>query len=682
MAENSLDLFADSAEDQSALDLFAPKRATSTISGKDILKPRLEPSGMHTAMEFINSRDRGIDYFTGVQTAGFRSGFSKADNEKERVNFLNKNVGKENWGKDSFGAIVIKPRGLKKLGVDSPIPIAMDEQGASLSDIADMRGAAPAIAGAITATMLTGGLATLPSIGLVMLGGAGGKGIGEAIEAASGENIQTPGEVFKDISLAGLESGIGEGIYRGLFAPVGRWVMAPQAKRMTDETRKLVDMAADIGVQPNISQITKAPILGRTQSMINRIFGGDPLTIPNTKALLQEAEKLKVLSGEVSKKSADIGKAVSVDIKAKRATFSETIGKVYADVDTVLQGQAVVPTRALKHQASSLLDDLPKAADGKPVFTSPEMRKTIEDALSMPEHVTAKQMQAVRNVLYDASQSGNLVPGMSARNARDLWKATSESFDDALKVIKSNPSGKQTERALLELKRANSIYSKGIAKFDDNLIASITKDPSKAGAIDPDLLVQAVFKKNSPMRVAKVRKLVSDETWDLVKRKAMGDILKKMASRTDDPRVSIFNGKGLLDSLDSYGKETLVEMFGKDLTNNLYRFGEVMQFSTQKMGMSGGLVAANIALHPLANLGLLAKLNIMNRFMNSKMGIKWLTEGVKAPKTRAGVASITRAALLMAMLADQETGVAKINLVAPPSPEVLETVAENPLTGE
>lgn len=88
MAANSLDLFANDVGGESTLDLFAPKKSTSAITGKEIELPRLTDQEVVNAMEFVNRREKGIDYFSGVSDAGFRAGFSKADNEKERKAFF------------------------------------------------------------------------------------------------------------------------------------------------------------------------------------------------------------------------------------------------------------------------------------------------------------------------------------------------------------------------------------------------------------------------------------------------------------------------------------------------------------------------------------------------------------------------------------------------------------------
>ena len=76
---------------------------------------------------------------------------------------------------------------------------------------------------------------------------------------------------------------------------------------------------------------------------------------------------------------------------------------------------------------------------------------------------------------------------------------------------------------------------------------------------------------------------------------------------------------------------------------------------TGRMKLSGGIVAANIALHPIRNLGKLVQLRILAKFMNSKTGIKWLTEGIRAPRTRAGISALARTMVQSQALLDEHT---------------------------
>ena len=183
------------------------------------------------------------------------------------------------------------------------------------------------------------------------------------------------------------------------------------------------------------------------------------------------------------------------------------------------------------------------------------------------------------------------------------------------------------------VKVANAQYAKHIDKFDQAIIKRISKDPSLAGAIPPEQVVDTIFKRGQHSNMEKVMRVVQPDTRAAIRNEAMTKLAGSFVRSTDDPTKQIFDGKGLLDALDGYGKETVEAAFGKETTEDLYRLARVTQFVTQKQKMSGGIVAAGIAVHPLQNLGRLVRINVMSKAMNTDAGMKWLTEGLKAPRS-------------------------------------------------
>lgn len=615
-------------------------------------------------------REPGVDYFTGVQSGKIRGRFSEMDTEEERDTYLNKTFGEKNWRSDQYGALVIQPKGLEKIGQQHKgFPVAFDEQGSTRYDFADIKGDAPTIAGAMAGGIATGGLGFLPAVGLTALTAAGGKGFQETWEALWGRNQQSAKEVAIDIGKEGAWTAVGEGVFRGILRPLGRKLMAPEAKRVSKGAVEMMREAKRIGAKANVTQITKAPILGRTQSMINRIFG-DPDMVNNSRAIHRELGRLKLAAGPKTAMAREPADDVIKDIIAKRTRFAGIARVKYHQVDQVVGGKKVIPTVSLKGAASKILEEVPLDKAGKPsVLVKPETIKFMKGINDLPDYVSAQEMQAIRNRFFDAMYSGDLVPGLEIRHARSFYKAAGASYDDAVEFPAPDITKKEMQLAIAKLTKAKSFYAKGIRQFDDNLIAKITRDPRKASAIDPDVLVETIFKPGHPGRVAKVMKLVKPETRDLLRRRAMENITDRLIERTDDPLATFFNGKKFLGVLDGYGKETLNEMFGKELTRELYRLGNVTQFVGQKMAMSGGLVAAHISLHPIQNMPRLFQLKILQKIMHSEAGLRWLTTGIQAPKTRAGAEALSRLTVYVQTLADQETGVAEYYVGEPPTPE-------------
>ncbi len=132
-------------------------------------------------------------------------------------------------------------------------------------------------------------------------------------------------------------------------------------------------------------------------------------------------------------------------------------------------------------------------------------------------------------------------------------------------------------------------------KFDDYLIAKITLEPRKAGSVDPELILDTVWRRQNPSKLARIMRIIPDEVAGPLRREAMDDILVKIV-KDKDPFTSVFDGKSLRKALDSYGQESVKAMFGAEATRDLYRLARVAEASV--IEKQTGLVAAAIALHP------------------------------------------------------------------------------------
>lgn len=613
------------------------------------LQPRKPGQSRRTEnwMARLRREDPGFDY-TGVKNMKLRSILSAMDTDEERANALNKLTGPEGWTVDRYNNMALTPAGMDRLGLEHKgKPVTIEESDITLNDIGDLSGDFPAMLGAMGASMMTTGVGTVPGAAMVALGTGLGSLSGELAEEALGYNLQPAGEVATKVGTDALAGAAGETIYRKALAPLGRKILAPEAKRVTEEGKRLMNDALKMKVRPNVTQITKAPILGRAQSMMNRIFG-DPIAAQNSVALKKEMLRLAHATGPKAS-NIHVGEAIKHDIGRARQALGRWSRQMYDKVDELSGGKPIIPTARLKQQASDILESLPKTttASGEkvPTMMSPETINQLKSIMGLDDKVTTGQMQTIRNALYNAIEDNTMVPGVSSHYARMLSKAATKSFDDAA------ASGSDAAQLL---KAVNSRYAKEISKYDQAIVQRIMKDPKYAGAIPPEKITEILFKRGESSNLNKVMNLLPDKTKTLLKRRAMDDLLENLTKRTDDPLVDVFDGKGFLNTLDKYGKDTLEAMFGKAKTEELYRFGEVTQLATQKMAMSGGLVAANIALHPWQNIGRLVKLNLLSRFLNTDTGLKWLTTGLEVPKTRAASEVMTKLMTQLTVLADQE----------------------------
>jgi len=597
-------------------------------------------------------REPGTDYTTGAP-AGFRADFSRMDTDAERSNFLNQQLGQGNWDKDEFGAYRLSPEAAQSLGIQTDKPVALDEQDITFRDIADWGGDAPAIAGALATAPLTGGMSLPLGLATTGLGAFGGKMLGEVEDYLKGQNLQTLGQVADDAAVEGLLASLGEGGARALGA-VGRKALAPQGAKYTDEVKALQENAKSFGLKPNFAQLTDPLLSGRMMRIGERLFG-DPNSPANYAAIQKNIDQFKTSFGK-AKPAVDTGETVASSIKNRSNAFWKVSKDKYGKVDEIFEGKPVVPTSRLKQAAGEMFDQLPKAQDGSPVFTDPQTQQFINQVMSLPDNITTKELQAIRKRLFDAGYDDTLIPGLSGREARSLAKAAGNSFDDIAANLSIGVDDAQATAGLKALKDAQKFYRENVSVFDDQLVNKIVRDSGKPGSIDPEMVVDTVFKRKNVSRINRVKKAMKTEDWQSVQARAMEDMMDVVSQRTENPMVSMFQGGKLHDAMDRYGDESLKAMFGAKKVKEMRNFANAIQTVSRKMKDQGGLVAAGIAARPLQNLGRLAQMKVLQKFMFSDAGLKYFTEGIKAPKTRAGAAALTRVSTMLTALAEDETG--------------------------
>jgi|9_EtaG_2_1085328.scaffolds.fasta_scaffold05085_2 hypothetical protein len=108
----------------------------------------------------------------------------------------------------------------------------------------------------------------------------------------------------------------------------------------------------------------------------------------------------------------------------------------------------------------------------------------------------------------------------------------------------------------------------------------------------------------------------------------IGDFGEKFVS---EPTKMTEFGTRLIKEFDS-GR--LKELFGEETATRMRKFGETLSFNA-KTADGGGLVAAHVAMSPLANLDKLAKFGILTRMFSTDLFYKNLDEQYKALTGRA-----------------------------------------------
>lgn len=259
---------------------------------------------------------------------------------------------------------------------------------------------------------------------------------------------------------------------------------------------------------------------------------------------------------------------------------------------------------------------------------------------------------------------GNVVDTLYGPQAKEIRTLAREL---AAKNGKVNLEGlNQSSDIVIALKESVARQTHLDATMKNSFIKKLQSE-----GLEHEKAVDYIFRPQNSKMIGEAKKFFGENSpeWMKIRQKAMERVLKNMTSATDDPVKEVISGVKLVGELEKYGPETLSAMFGKELAGELAKFAKVTHFLTTRNTMSGGLVAANIALHPLKNVKKLVRFKIASRFLNSPAGIKYFTEGWgTGGKFRATADNTARLSAMLTVLAEDETG-STITQMLPDAPE-------------
>lgn len=544
-------------------------------------------------------KQSGIDYKSGIPNARFRAafGFMSADSEKQW--YLDSKIGQGNWGKDNLGTYYVKPEGLKRLGITSDKPVAIDESGFSRYDFADLAGDLPAIAGGIGMGTAATGVGALPGMALAGLGAAGGKAYSEVAKRLMGIP-KSAEETAQELGGEALAGAAGEGLFRGGRA-IGRKILGPGRAMMTPAKTELAEDAVKRGFRFPASSVTDSPILGRMQTMMRKVVG-DPWANKNTEAAMSQMDELLKAAGETPVSSIQAGQAVRGAIQQSRKAFQETAEALYGQVDELAGNQPFVPTKPIKEVLAKYKARMPLDEAGNVVYPNAEIGKFIEKYSGLADAQTLSSVQQLRTTFREAAESRDLIPGLPKHMAGELKQAADKAFDLAADSLKGQSD------VIAKLRTADGFYKQGIGKFDDALVSRLMRDSSFAGSVEPEQIVNTIVKKGMASRVDRIKQIVPEAQWQQVRRAHAEDITSSLIKNTDDPLIRTWDGKGFMDSLESYGRDTLEAVHGKAWTENAYGLAKALMLVQKEKKFGGDLVAASIALHPIQNFPKIAEI--------------------------------------------------------------------------
>jgi len=482
--------------------------------------------------EFIRTyKAPGVDYSTGVSSnnAFSRYMFGRADTEGDKKLYLNQSLGEDGYYQDALGRFIANQKGRETMGLGEGDDIALDEEGLSWNDVKDFAGEAgtPILAGTGAALILSGYGAPV-GIALSSLAAGGGKILDEKIDEAQGIQSQTDDEVFKDAVFETGTWAVGEGIGRILSKFIGRIIKGPGGKA-NEATRQAYRDAIEKGYSPTIAGIDPSfrPILGRLQAVYEGVFPNKGAAQRNLSTVLKELEEAG-LANQAQIKDLDL--LVKKDINKFYSTANQNLANatikmdkaVLSEIDKItakLKGDKFVPknldtlVRERKKVFDADIDDLYKNIDGKlkdkQIIPTAGIKSELERLSSesiadigatnfakrvrgLGEYATAREVGLIRTGLIDASKSPVLIADANVASLGRLKGSVDRAFSQAeidladftgpfssgIRDPKGRFTGLTTKDAAASLnllKQTNSLYRKGIKRFDNLTVQSIIK---------------------------------------------------------------------------------------------------------------------------------------------------------------------------------------------------------------
>lgn len=278
------------------------------------------------------------------------------------------------------------------------------------------------------------------------------------------------------------------------------------------------------------------------------------------------------------------------------------------------------------------------------------------------------------------ADSTRLIDGQSQVSGASLYKKITDmgnTFDVVYGKEAVNIKRYASELAAMDGKLNPSILQGNIAgnleiaaekqaRLDQFLKTNYLTELAKPGQ-EGSQAAAFIFRPNSPERIATAKQFYGEGSKEFkgLQSEAMQKILADFVRPGEDPIKVIFKGKDLVKTLNKFGRPTLEETFGKQTTDDLFRFGRTAQFVTQKNPNSGGIVSAMIALSPFRHIWKIVDIAGTSYLLRQPGAIKWLSEGIQLGDKAAAAGAITRLGALSTAIVRDKTSAGSIDLNRP-----------------
>jgi hypothetical protein len=193
-------------------------------------------------------------------------------------------------------------------------------------------------------------------------------------------------------------------------------------------------------------------------------------------------------------------------VQLSKRLFDENMDSIFTKVNGTLRGQAIVPTTSIKEALNSL--SVNSAAD----IATTKFAKMVND---LPQYATVQDITRLRTALAEATSNPSLVADVNVGALGALKSAITSSLN-GVEVFLARSVGMPIEpgkalgpkaftasfdemsEALGVLRRANNLYRKGMARFDNAVTQNLIQQARRPGGINTKFVFSQIIEKDNP----------------------------------------------------------------------------------------------------------------------------------------------------------------------------------------
>lgn len=247
-------------------------------------------------------------------------------------------------------------------------------------------------------------------------------------------------------------------------------------------------------------------------------------------------------------------------------------------------------------------------------------RKMFDDAIDISGEVNSSQFYnkikgfgSTLDVMYGASEAAQIrkyAKALAMKNGKMPVSGKGALYDDLKKAVDATD--------------ARDKY------LSNNFTKAITSDK-----FEPEKLVDFLMQPKNTNYVNQAKDMLGENSveWQKLKRAVISNLLKTQIGHSNDGVEKIIVGDALTNALDQYSETNLKALLGVDHYNDLRKLARITHILVpRKQTFSGAIVAATIAMHPVAHIPQIVGYNILSRLFATPQWVQYVTRGFNEPK--------------------------------------------------